>query len=88
MNGCPLANHMANHMANWMQYSSYQLIRDPTRETLNSSTLIDHVATTNKSNVVVAGVHEISISDHYLIYCVRKFRGSAKKCIRTSQLGK
>ena len=46
---------------------------------MESTTLIDHIATTNKSNIVTSGVHEISISDHYMVYCVRKFHGASKR---------
>ena len=46
---------------------------------MESNTLIDHIATTNKSNIVTSGVHETSIKDHYMVYCVRKFRGASKK---------
>ena len=56
-----------------------QLIATATRETISSSTLIDHVATNNKSNIVISGVHPLGLSDHYLVYCIRKFRGSVKK---------
>eukprot|EP00794_Sanderia_malayensis_P015140 gene15140-16696_t len=56
-----------------------QLIRKVTRETLTSKTLIDHIATTNQSNIVISEVREVSLSDHYMVYCVRKFRGASKK---------
>ena len=46
---------------------------------MTSSSLIDHIATTNKSNIVVFGVHQTGISDHYLVYSVKKFRGGVKK---------
>ena len=70
-------------------FSFHQLIKRGTRETLESSTLIDHIATTNKSNIVTSGVHETSICDHYMVYCVRTFRGASKrqhKSIATRQL--
>ena len=70
-------------------FSFHQLIKRGTRETLKSSTLIDHIATTKKSNIVTSGVHETSISDHYMVYCVRKFRWASKrqhKNITTRQL--
>ena len=66
-----------------------QLIDRGTRETLTSNTLIDHIASANKSNIVTFGVHETSISDHYMVYCVRKFRGASRrqhKNISTRQL--
>ena len=56
-----------------------QLIDKATRVTLTSKTLIDHIATTNKSNIVDSDVKEISLSDHFLVYCIRKFRGASKK---------
>ena len=46
-----------------------------TRETLDTSTLIDHVATNTPANIVDSGVLEISLSDHYLVFCIRKLRG-------------
>ena len=56
-----------------------QLIKEPTRVTLDSSTLIDHIATTNCNNIAESGVLEISLSDHYLVYCIRKLRGGVKR---------
>ena len=61
------------------RFGFHQLTKTATRETQISSTLIDHIATTNKSNTVVSGVHQTSISDHCLVYSVRKFRGGVKK---------
>ena len=55
-----------------------QIIEEPTRVTLDGSTLIDHIATTNCNNIVESGVLKISLSDHYLVYCVRKLRGGVK----------
>ena len=60
-------------------FGFHQLIESPSRETLTTTTLIDHIATTNKSNIVTSGVHETCMSDHYLVYCVRKYRGAFKK---------
>ena len=48
-----------------------QMIGEPTRVTLNSSTLIDHIATNKPENVVVSGVFSITLSDHYLVYVTR-----------------
>ena len=55
-------------------FGFHQLIESPTRETLTTTTLIDH-----KSNIVSSGIHKSCLSDHYLSFCVRKFRGSCKK---------
>ena len=66
-----------------------QIIKEPIRVTLDSSTLIDHIATTNCNNIAESGVLKISLSDHYLVYCVRKLRGGVKhqhKYITSRQL--
>ena len=56
-----------------------QLIDKPTRETLKTKTLIDHAATTQPGNIVESGIYKVCVSDHYLIYCVRKLRGKIEK---------
>ena len=60
-------------------YGLKQLIKEPTRETLRTSTLIDHVAVSEPRNIVGSGVLKMAMSDHYMVYCVRKFRGAWKK---------
>ena len=70
------------------RFGFHQLIKTATRETLISSTLIDYIATTNKSNIVASGVHQTGISDHYLFYSVRKFRGGVKNSTKISVPGK
>ena len=74
-----LPSHSNRVLQIYNLFGFHQLIETATRETTTSSTLIDHVATTNKSNIVVSGVHHIGMNDHYLVYGVRKFRGSLKK---------
>ena len=56
-----------------------QLISEPTRETVSTKPLIDQIATTHPNNIVDSGVVQLAISDHYLIYCVRKFMGNLSK---------
>ena len=60
-------------------FSFKQLIEEPTRVTLTTSSIIDHVATTCARNIVKSGVHEVSLSDHYMVYCIRKFNGAVEK---------
>ena len=45
-----------------------QLITSPTRETSESSTLIDVIMTSNPGLVVESGTVETHISDHHLVY--------------------
>jgi hypothetical protein len=77
-NGAVHWNNLSIHSTNELNfitsiYQYKQLIDDPTRETIHSKTLIDHFYSNKKENIVAAGVSKISISDHYLIYGIRKF---------------
>ena len=56
-----------------------QIINDATRVTLSTSTLIDHIATNNNSNISRSEVLKTTFSDHYMAYCARKLRGAFKK---------
>ncbi|CAB4045042.1 Hypothetical predicted protein, partial [Paramuricea clavata] len=48
----------------------FQLIKEPTKVTLQSSSLIDVILTSNTSLVVESGVEETHISDHFLVYSI------------------
>ena len=65
------------------------MITEPTRETENTSTIIDHIAVSDINNIVESGVVKAAISDHYVVYSVRKYQGGIKhnhKHIHTRQL--
>ena len=62
--------HELNFITNLYQYQ--QFIDEPTRETIHSKTLIDHLYSNKKENIVLAGVSKISISDHYLIFEIKR----------------
>ena len=49
-----------------------QLIKEPTRCNKNSQTLIDVILTNTPERVVTSGVLHLGISDHSLVYVVRK----------------
>ena len=66
---------LAETLSRWNK----QLTGEPTRETLTTSSIIDHIATTNARNIVSSGVHKVSLSDHCLVYCIRKFNGVVEK---------
>ena len=55
-------------------YQFEQLIHEPTRVTKDSSTLIDHIYTTNTEHIRTSGVTPLEISDHHMIYLTRKFK--------------
>ena len=70
-------------------YDLKQLINEPTRVTVQSSTLIDHIAVSNTSNIKESGVVKVSLSDHYLVFAIRKFQCGFKrqqKFIRTRRM--
>ena len=71
-------------------YNSFglkQLISEPTRETIDTSSIIEYIAVSHRSNVVESGVLKTCITDHYLVYVCRKFLGSlsAKHKVITSR---
>ena len=66
-------------------FSFKQLVEEPTRVTLETATIVDHIATTCARNIVESGVHKVSLSDHFIVYSIRKFDGAVKKRTMNSQ---
>ena len=54
-------------------YQYHQLIREPTRITEKTASTIDLFSTNNNDLFMQSGVCHIGISDHSLIFAVRKF---------------
>ena len=70
-------------------FSLQQIIKEPTRVTITTSILIDHIATSCIDNFLEAGVHKIALSDHYLTFCMCKLNASnasGHKTIRTKNM--
>jgi hypothetical protein len=55
-------------------YQFDQLINEPTRVTGTSATGIDLIFTNRAENILNSGIVHVGISDHSLIFVVRKFR--------------
>jgi hypothetical protein len=53
-------------------YPLSQLINEPTRVTMTTSILIDHVVTNTPEKISHSGVVHTGISDHSLVYAMRK----------------
>ncbi len=53
-------------------YQLHQLIKNPTRVTELSSSLLDVCTTSNPEHISYSGVLHFGISDHSLIYTIRK----------------
>ena len=60
-------------------FSFKQLIHEPTQARLGSRAIVDHIATSFERNIIHHGVIRVSMSDHYLVYCIRKLNGSLKR---------
>lgn len=56
-----------------------QLISEPTRETEEIPTLIDHITVSSVRNISKSGPVRAAISDHYLVYTVRKQLGGIER---------
>ena len=55
-------------------YGIIQIIKDTTRTTSDTQTLIDHIVTNRPKNIAERGVIPCGISDHDLIYIIRYTR--------------
>ena len=53
-------------------YNLEQMIKEPTRVTTTSSTVIDLIFTNKPNNISNSGVIDLGMSDHSLIYAVKK----------------
>ena len=49
-----------------------QLIKEPTRITEKSETLLDHIISNSAQKVSQHGVLNLGLSDHHMIYCTKK----------------
>ena len=61
-------------------YSLKQLIREATRVTRNSSSLLDHVLCSSTKKVSASGTIDIGVSDHQLTFCTRKIFKMKSNC--------
>ena len=64
----PIDNNSKHMLDPYELFSFKQLVDEPTRVTPTTSSIIDHIATTCARNIVKSGVHEVSMSDHYMVY--------------------
>ena len=53
-------------------YQLTQIINDPTRITESTRSLLDVCITTSPEKIISSGVKHLGISDHSLIYAIRK----------------
>ena len=67
-------------------YQMSQLISEATRVTKQSATLIDHLATNKPEKISSSGVIHTGISDHSLIFAIRKINITIKEKERTIEI--
>ena len=60
----PIDNNSKHMLDLYELFSFKQLIEEPTRITLTTPSIIDHIATTRARNIVKSGEYEVSMSDH------------------------
>ena len=60
-------------------FSLKQLVKEPTRVPFATSSIIDHIATAYARNIIASGVHKISLTDQYVVSCIRKFDGDLEQ---------
>ena len=77
----PAPSRYVENLKDLYQLHGYsQVTEEAMRVTLTSSTLIDHIAVTNKHNILKSGIIMLTtFSDHYVVYCCRKICGAFTK---------
>ena len=53
-------------------FSLVQIIKEPTRVTETTVSVIDHILCNNTEKICQSGVLNIGLSDHFIVYCTRK----------------
>ena len=68
-----------SHLSNFMNmFNMRQIIKEPTRITNSSSSLLDLILTTDSDRITQSGVIDFGISDHSAIFCTRKINKGCK----------
>ena len=60
-------------------YQLLQLINEPTRITETSSSLLDVVITSHPERIINSGVSHLGLSDHSLVYAIRKINAKTSR---------
>ena len=68
-----MSHEVKNYFQFFSLYSLEKLIKFPTWAACSTSSLIEHILTTFPERVSQQGIIDVGLSDHQLIYCIRKF---------------
>ena len=74
-----IPNHVELLVRNYEHHGYTQVVKEATKVTISTSFIIYHIATTNTNNIYQSGVIKRCISDHYIVFCIRKIQGTLKK---------
>ena len=50
---------------------------------MDTASFVDHIAVSKPENISDSGILRVTLSDHYAVYCIRKFMGSFKRQRKT-----
>ena len=71
--GIQVLTSFVQHLKQFMLlFDLNQIISDPSRTTINSSTTFDLILTSDRHKLCNSGVIDIGLNDHSLIFCTRK----------------
>ena len=59
---------------NSWQFDLHNVIKDPTRTTVTTSTLLDLLITIDTTKIITSGTFDRGLSDHCLVYCIIKLQ--------------
>ena len=69
-----------NIKQSWLEYMEsfglHQIVNVPTRVTVQSATLIDHIYSNNCANILTTVIPNIGLSDNFPVFVGRKTNGS------------
>ena len=78
-----VTNDARNYYQFYTMFGLKQIIKSPTPRTCRNTSLIDHILASIPSQVSQHGVINVSVSDHWLIYCARKINKIKMGCSQT-----
>jgi hypothetical protein len=53
-------------------FNLVQIIKEPTRVTETTASVINHILCNNTEKICQSGVLNIGLSDHFIVHCTRK----------------
>ena len=94
---CDLTKQAAQSTDNQTRHLTYlyelfslnQIVEVPARVTVNTSSIVHHIASNCTKNIIKSRVYKVAMSDHFMVYFVRKVNGAVQrssKVIKTQRM--